>query len=162
MYMSAVREPSAAPCTGAAATRYGLRFARAATPPVHAFWSLTVYNGALALAANAIGRHALGSHSALVRERATGDVVITLSHAAPADRPLSNWLPVPDAECSLTLRIPAPHRAVLDGSYVPPAVTRVSWGARSVFFFRGRELRIVSAFFYRSRSKVPVKLCVVR
>src|SRR5262249_31746138 len=43
------------------ASDYVLHFEAAAIPPVHAFWSLSVYNQRQLFVANTLGRHAIGS-----------------------------------------------------------------------------------------------------
>ena len=45
------------------AHRYAVRFAQGQTPPVHGFWSLTMYNAEHFFVANEIGRYSVGTYN---------------------------------------------------------------------------------------------------
>lgn len=102
---------------------YRLVFENGDTPPVGAFWSVTVYDGEGFLVANALDRYALGSNSDLQAD-ANGDVVITFARERPDDVPVENWLPVPDGPFEVTLRMYWPNDPILNGRWSAPAISR--------------------------------------
>jgi hypothetical protein len=104
--------------------RYLLRFPPGGLPPVKAFWSVTVYGPDQFLAANPIGRHALGDRDPM-RAAPDGTLDIYIQHDDPGDERRANWLPAPAAAFSLSMRLYHPKPPVLDGSWTPPAVVRV-------------------------------------
>lgn len=75
------------------------------------------------LAANSLGRHALGSRSGLQRD-ADGSLTIHVGHRQP-NALASNWLPAPDAPFYLVLRLYHPQQRLLEGRYPLPLVERV-------------------------------------
>jgi hypothetical protein len=96
-------------------------------PPVGAFWSLTMYDTpTLYLIENELDRYSIGDRTPGIIYGAGGSLTITISHAKPID-PLAaaNWLPAPAGDFRPVLRMYEPTPAVLDGSYVVPAITRM-------------------------------------
>jgi hypothetical protein len=102
---------------------YRVRFDDGGQLPADAFWSITLYGEDRFLAANPLGRHALGSRSALQKD-ADGSLTIHVGHEPP-DGPTSNWLPAPDAPFYLILRLYHPQQRLLEGRYKLPPVERV-------------------------------------
>ena len=104
--------------------RYTLRFGR--TPPVGAFWSVTMYDiPDFYLVANPIGRYSIGDRTAGLHTAEDGSLTIVLQHdepSTPAER--ANWLPTPAGDFRPILRMYEPDEAVFDGSYELPPVTR--------------------------------------
>ncbi|MFK3679197.1 DUF1254 domain-containing protein [Microbacterium sp. NPDC090218] len=95
-------------------------------PPVSAFWSLTMYSVPdFFLVANPIARYSIGDRTpGLVRD-ADGALTITISHDRPGDAiAAANWLPAPAGDFRPVMRMYEPDAAVLDGSYLVPAITR--------------------------------------
>lgn len=109
------------PLTGA--NKYTLHFDKDGIPPVGAFWSVTLYDKDGFPTANALNRQAIGDRDDLVFN-ADGSLDLYLQHEAPEGKE-SNWLPAPEGPFNLTLRLYAPKLSVLDGSWAPPAVTKV-------------------------------------
>ena len=106
--------------------RYTLHFTKAEIPPVDAFWSLTMYDDDAYLVANPINRYALGDRSHLTFD-ADGGLTLYIQTDSPGKDKESNWLPAPkDAGFKLALRLYAPKKAVVDGTWAPPPVKRVS------------------------------------
>jgi hypothetical protein len=101
---------------------YSLHFEDGGCLPADAFWSITLYGADRYLAANALGRHALGNRSPLVRE-ADGSLRLFISHRPPPG-PEANWLPAPDAPFYLILRLYHPQQRLLDGQYHFPQIDR--------------------------------------
>ncbi|MCW2989743.1 MAG: hypothetical protein JWM73_337 [Solirubrobacterales bacterium] len=104
--------------------RYVLRFARGQVPPAKAFWSLTMYDAARHLYANALDRYALGDRSTGMKRDADGGLTIDLQHARPAPGRVANWLPSPAGAFTVVLRLYAPARRALDGRWAPPGIRR--------------------------------------
>ena len=105
------------------ANRYRLHFDAGDLPPVHAFWSVTVYNARQALAKNPIGRYALDDRSPL-QFNADGSLDLYLQNVDPGPDKRANWLPVPPDGFRLVMRLYTPKKAVIDGSWSPPPVVR--------------------------------------
>ncbi|MFE4948717.1 DUF1254 domain-containing protein [Leifsonia sp. NPDC056665] len=89
------------------------------TPPVHAFWSLTMYDlPHFFLVTNPIGRYSIGDRTPGIVYDDDGGLTITISATRPADaKAAANWLPAPEGEFRPLLRLYAPGPAVLEGSY---------------------------------------------
>ncbi|MBD9630045.1 DUF1254 domain-containing protein [Pseudomonas sp. PDM19] len=106
--------------------RYVIHFDKAQLPPVKGFWSLTLYNPQLLLADNPLNRYAVGDRDDL-HYNADGSLDLYIQHEAP-ERPelRSNWLPAPDSEFSLFLRLYWPKPEVLQRDWQPPLVQRES------------------------------------
>ncbi len=98
------------------------------TPPVGAFWSVTMYDlPQYYLVDNAIGRYSLGDRTPGIVYDADGGLTITMSAARPADdTAAANWLPAPRGAFRPLLRLYAPGPAVLDGSYRLSPIERVA------------------------------------
>lgn len=110
------------PLTGA--KRYVLRFARGQLPPVHACWSVTMYDARQRLVEGPVARHKLGS-----RDRWTlasdGALFVHLQHESPGADQTSNWLPAPAGPFTLTMRLLWPCENALDGNWIPPPIRAV-------------------------------------
>lgn len=106
------------PLTGANA--YKIHFPAGKVPPADAFWSITVYDTEGFLVANPIGRYALGGRDPLVFNP-DGSLDLYIQHAAPQQF-ASNWLPAPEGDFALTMRIYLPGDSFLDGSWLMPTV----------------------------------------
>jgi hypothetical protein len=96
------------------------------TPPVDAFWSLTMYSVPdFYLVDNVLGRYSIGDRTQGVVLDDDGALTITISHERPTDpKSAANWLPSPAGDFRPVMRMYEPAPAVLDQSYVLPALTR--------------------------------------
>ncbi|MBZ5602568.1 MAG: DUF1254 domain-containing protein [Acidobacteriia bacterium] len=101
--------------------RYRIHFEK--TPPVKAFWSLTMYSDDGYFIANPINRFAIGDRDKL-KFNADGSVDIYIQHDSPGAEKESNWLPAGSAKFNLSLRMYWPGEEVISGKWIPPAVTR--------------------------------------
>jgi hypothetical protein len=100
-------------------------FSKDQTPPVHGFWSLTLYNQHHFFAPNDLKRYSVGTKNKTLKYNPDGSLTIYVQAAAPEDAQRANWLPAPANEpFSLYLRAYWPKTAVTDGSWTPPAVRR--------------------------------------
>jgi len=107
--------------------RYAVTFARDQTPPVHGFWSLTMYSQYHFFVPNEIRRYSVGTKNKDLKVNPDGSVTIYVQADPPPDAYRTNWLPAPNGEdFSLFMRAYWPKPAALDGSWTPPAVTSVS------------------------------------
>nr|WP_217498613.1 DUF1254 domain-containing protein [Leifsonia sp. C5G2] len=97
------------------------------TPPVGAFWSLTMYDlPHYYLVANPIGRYSIGDRTRGLVYDDDGGLTITMSATRPADeKAAANWLPAPTGRFRPILRLYQPGAEVLDGTYTIPAIERV-------------------------------------
>jgi hypothetical protein len=107
------------------ANRYTVTFAKHQTPPVNGFWSLTLYNEHHFFSPNEIKRYSLGTKNKSLKFNADGSLTLYVQSDPPAQR--DNWLPAPKAgDFTLYVRAYWPKASVMDGSWTPPAVQKVS------------------------------------
>jgi hypothetical protein len=123
IYALSQHDADGAPYTGGHS--YVLHFPPGGLPPVDAFWSLTLYGPDRFFVANSIGRYAIGDRTPGLVQNPDGSLDVYLQHSPPAGHE-SNWLPAPEGEFLLILRLYLPRSQVIDGSYVYPAVRAVS------------------------------------
>jgi hypothetical protein len=110
------------PLTGA--NRYTIRFRKGHLPPVGAFWSVTMYDSKQRFIANPIGRYAIGDRDRLKFDD-DGSLTLYVQRESPGADKESNWLPAPEDEFNLFMRLYWPKKEALDGTWKPPAVERV-------------------------------------
>lgn len=103
--------------------QYALRFPPGTLPPAEAFWSVSLYGEDRYFTANEIGRYAVGDRTPGLRQEPDGTLVIPIGHARPAED--ANWLPAPDGNFYLILRLYHPSAAFMAGQYTIPAVQRI-------------------------------------
>jgi len=126
LYMVADVDAQGRPLDGSR-TSYVLRFD--APPPVHAFWSITVYDVKTRLLVDhASGRYAVRDRDAGLQLGADGSLTLLLQHEPVSDESAANWLPVPRRPFQLVARLYWPRSELLDGRYRPPAVCAVDVG----------------------------------
>ena len=107
------------------ANRYVVIFPKGQTPPVHGFWSLTLYNEHHFFAPNDLKRYSLGTKNKTLKQNSDGSLTIYVQADPPPEAQRANWLPAPkNADFSLFMRAYWPKAAVIDGSWVPPAVEK--------------------------------------
>ncbi len=110
------------------ANRYTVTFTKDQTPPVHGFWSLTLYNQHHFFEPNEIKRYSLGTKNKTLKYNPDGSLTIYVQADAPSD-PLqrANWLPAPkDGAFSLYMRSYWPRDEITNGSWTPPPVQRLN------------------------------------
>ena len=107
------------------AHQYVIHFAANGTPPVNAFWSITMYNSRNFLVSNALDRYAISPHLGNLTYNADGSLDIYIQNTSPGPAKQANWLPAPPDAFHLVMRLYWPQEAVLNGSWVPPAVQQV-------------------------------------
>jgi len=102
--------------------RYTLRFKAGEFPPVHAFWSVTMYDlPASLLVENPLDRYLINSPMLPDLKRdADGGVTIHIQHESPGPDKEANWLPAPKGAFWCAMRLYWPKPGALDGSWKQP------------------------------------------
>jgi hypothetical protein len=88
-------------------SNYVLHFDKGATPPVNAFWSVTLYNVQGYQVANSLNRFAVSSWMPF-KTNPDGSLDIYFQNASPGPDKEANWLPAPKGPFNLTMRLYAP------------------------------------------------------
>jgi len=123
VYPSAFVDGDGQPLDGA--NRYVIHFDAGQEPPVHAFWSVTLYDSNSFFVDNPLDRYALSSWMPFARNP-DGSLDLYIQQDSPGKDKEANWLPAPAGAFNLTLRMYWPKDqppSILDGSWSPPAVT---------------------------------------
>ena len=128
--------------------KYVIRFAnKDALPPVNGFWSLTMYDANFFFVANALNRYTLSQRNDL-KANADGSIDLYIQKDNPGPDKEANWLPAPDGEFALMLRLYWPKESFLDGTWQPPAVQRVGQGSAQAAPVGSLEQVAEEAFIY--------------
>jgi hypothetical protein len=106
---------------------YTVHFASGQLPPVHAFWSLTMYElPASLLVANPINRYLLNSPMLPNFKRdPDGGITLYIQNASPGPEGEPNWLPAPKGPFQIFMRLYWPKDEALDGRWKQPPMVRV-------------------------------------
>jgi hypothetical protein len=109
------------------ANRYVMHFTKADIPPIdpRGFWSLTIYDKEYFLAPNAINRNVLSSRDKF-RQNPDGSMDLYIQKESPGAQKEANWLPAPDGEFILMMRLYWPKDEALNGAWVPPTTRRMN------------------------------------
>jgi hypothetical protein len=102
---------------------YYIHFKKEELPPTNAFWSLTLYNDLQFFVPNLLHRYNLSSSDAL-KYNEDGSLDIYIQIKSPGKEKLSNWLPAPNGDFNLILRIYQPKAEALNGKWNPSTVNR--------------------------------------
>ena len=78
--------------------RYRVTFAKDQTPPVHGFWSLTLYSNYHFFVPNEINRYSVGTKNKDLTLHPDGTLTIVVQADPPPDAERANWLPAPKGE----------------------------------------------------------------
>ena len=103
---------------------YAIHFDPGATPPVNAFWSITLYDDEGFQVANALDRFALSSWMPF-EANADGSLDLYVQNESPGEDKATNWLPAPKGSFNLTMRLYSPKPDALTGRWNPPAVKKL-------------------------------------
>jgi hypothetical protein len=104
--------------------KYLLHFEKGATPPVDAFWSITLYDSEGFQIANSLNRFAVSSWMPW-KYNADGSLDIYFQNDSPGKDKEANWLPAPKGAFNLTMRLYAPKTEALTGKWNPPPIRKV-------------------------------------
>lgn len=105
--------------------KYIIHFDKGLEPPVKGFWSLTMYNVKFYFVPNPLNRYSLNSSSPF-KYNPDGSLDIYIQNESPGEEKESNWLPAPKDNFNLMLRTYWPESPILDGSWSPPEVKKVT------------------------------------
>ena len=108
------------PLTGT--NNYTIHFNPGQTPPVKAFWSVTMYNSKYLFVDNPINRYSIGTYTEGLKNNTDGSLDIYIQHTSPGKDRESNWLPSDKNSFHLILRMYLPAEEVLNGTWTPPPV----------------------------------------
>ena len=106
------------------ANQYTIHFEKGATPPVRAFWSITLYDSDGFQVANVLDRFAVSSWMPF-KYNADGSLDLYFQNESPGKDKEANWLPAPKGPFNLTMRLYSPQSDALTGKWNPPPVQKV-------------------------------------
>ncbi len=106
------------------ASKYTIHFDKGATPPVNAFWSLTLYDSDGFQVANSLNRFAVSSWMPF-KYNSDGSLDLYFQNESPGADKEVNWLPAPKGPFNLTMRLYAPKSDALTGKWNPPPITKI-------------------------------------
>lgn len=105
---------------------YTLTFPAGKLPPVKYFWSLTMYdNTTRLLVANPINRYSVGDRTKGLKYGKDGSLTIYMSYKQPKEG-TSNWLPAPEGDFNLAMRLYGPKDNVLKGTWLPEPIIKIN------------------------------------
>jgi hypothetical protein len=110
------------------ANKYTLTFAKGETPPVDAFWSITMYeiDQGWWFVPNALNKFTVSPRNNL-KPNADGSVTLYFQNETPGADKEANWLPAPKGDFIAMLRMYWPKEnapSILNGTWTPPAVAK--------------------------------------
>lgn len=114
--------------------KYTITFSAGQFPPVEAFWSVTMYDGkSQLLIENPINRYLINSPMLPdMKKNADGSLTLYIQKDSPGVDKESNWLPAPNDEIYLVMRLYWPKTTAPSilpaggGSWQPPAIVRAA------------------------------------
>jgi hypothetical protein len=114
--------------------KYIITFSAGQFPPVEAFWSVTMYDGkSQLLIENPINRYLINSPMLPdMKKNADGSLTLYIQKDSPGVDKESNWLPAPNDEIYLVMRLYWPKTTAPSilpaggGSWQPPAIVRAA------------------------------------
>ena len=113
---------------------YTITFPAGELPPVHAFWSVTMYDGKTQLLIkNSINRYLINSPMLPdMKKNADGSLTIYIQKDSPGADKEANWLPAPDGPIYLAMRLYWPKAKapsilpIGKGTWKPPGVMQAN------------------------------------
>lgn len=114
--------------------KYTVTFPAGQYPPVEAFWSITMYDGkSQLLIENPINRYLINSPMLPgLKKNPDGSLTLHIQKDSPGADKESNWLPAPNGEMYLVMRLYWPKTeapSILPpgtGTWQPPGIKKVS------------------------------------
>jgi hypothetical protein len=108
--------------------KYTLTFPADGLSPANAFWSVTMYKLPESLLVdNPINRYVINSPMLPdLTKNPDGSITLYVQNSPPASDKQPNWLPAPPGPFVVFMRVYWPKPEALDGSWQPPALTKVS------------------------------------
>jgi hypothetical protein len=103
--------------------KYTIHFDKGSTPPVNAFWSITMYDPEGNAYPNNLDRQAVSSWMPFVFN-ADGSLDLYFQNENPGKNKEANWLPSPKGGFNLTMRMYSPKAEALTGRWNPPPIIK--------------------------------------
>jgi hypothetical protein len=109
------------------AHRYSITLPAGHYPPANAFWSVTMYDAKTQLLVeNPIDRYLINSPMLPnLKKNKDGSLTMLIQKDSPGKGTESNWLPAPNGEFYLVMRLYWPKPEALDGRWKPAPIVRV-------------------------------------
>lgn len=105
---------------------YVVHFDAAQVPKTKAFWSLTLYDKDFLLPQGLVpNRHVLNNNSGMVFA-ADGGLDIYVQAKSPGPEKEANWLPAPNTEFFMILRVYWPGENFLSGKWIQPVARKIN------------------------------------
>jgi hypothetical protein len=103
--------------------KYTIHFDKAPTPPVNAFWSITMYDPAGFAYPNSLDRQAVSSWMPFAYN-ADGSLDLYFQNESPGKNKEANWLPSPKGAFNMAMRLYGPKSEALTGRWNPPPIVK--------------------------------------
>jgi len=103
---------------------YKIHFTKEQLPPAKEFWSLTAYDDDGNMVLNPIDRYMVSDRSEHLVYDSEGGLTLYVGAQSPQGNE-SNWLPAETEATVLMIRIYGPTQAVIDQSWMPPAIQKI-------------------------------------
>lgn len=104
---------------------YSITFPADNLPPAKYFWSLTMYhNDTKLMVDNELKRYSIGDRTKGLNYNNDGSLTLYFSNSEPKEGK-SNWLPAPEGEFYMLMRLYGPSNEVLDNKWTPPVIQRI-------------------------------------
>ncbi len=124
-YFHAFEDGAGDPLNGARRATYVLTFPNGQIPDAKRFWSVTAYTPVdIELVRNSLGKYLVASYTPGLQFNQDGSLSIYMSRSRPVGVPAANWLPVPDGQFNIMIRVYGPAGDVAAGTYIPPAIQK--------------------------------------
>jgi hypothetical protein len=125
VYPTSEADADGKPYSGA--NKYVVHFDKGKTPPVNAFWSITMYNGDYFFVENPLNKYTVSPRNAL-KYNDDGSLDLYIQNESPGKDKEANWLPAPKDKFILMLRMYWPKEkdpSIIDGTWKIPPVKKV-------------------------------------
>jgi hypothetical protein len=106
------------------ANKYVAHYDKGQTPPVNAFWSITMYDAEYFFVDNPLNKYTVSPRNNL-KYNLDGSLDLYIQNESPGQDKESNWLPAPKGNFILMMRLYWPkttNPSIIDGTWKPPAV----------------------------------------
>jgi hypothetical protein len=107
--------------------KYAMHFEKGQTPPVDAFWSVTMYDAQYFFVDSPLNKYTVSPRDDL-KYNPDGSLDIYIQNESPGKDKEANWLPAPKGEFILMLRMYWPKEkdpSIIDGTWKIPPVKQV-------------------------------------
>ena len=115
------------------ANKYVMHFPKGQLPPVHGFWSVTMYDANYFFVDNPLNRYSISPRQNL-KTNADGSTDLYIQNQSPGKDKESNWLPAPAGKFVLMMRMYWPNEkspSIINGTWKPPAAQKVAGASAS-------------------------------